>query len=153
MNSQASPQRLAEWPATDAVDMLELLTTGVIVLDESLRLERINPAAEVLLDVSARQAIAMPLAQALPANHGLVAAIERTAFSAAVLSEREFSLMSAVRTATHGRPDGNATQRAWRAGRIPYRIAAARPPPAHFPRGIFGCTRGGSTECGSRVGS
>ena len=99
MNSQASPQRLAEWPATDAVDMLELLTTGVIVLDESLRLERINPAAEVLLDVSARQAIGMPLAQALPANHGLVSAIERTAFSTAVLSEREFSLMSAA-----GRP-------------------------------------------------
>ena len=55
--------------------ILENLSTPVLLLDEDLRLKSINPAGEMLLQVSARQLEGQALAELLPENTALVTSI------------------------------------------------------------------------------
>jgi two-component system nitrogen regulation sensor histidine kinase GlnL len=92
MNMHANPVVFPLPAFDDAVDMFDLLTTGALVLGEDLRLRRINPAAEALLEVSARQALGEPLGKLIPTAQALVAAVRRAARGGTALSEREMGL-------------------------------------------------------------
>lgn len=74
------------------VDMFELLTTGALVLDESMCLRRINPAAEAMLEVSARQTLGEPLGDLWPTAGRLVTAVNKAQEAGAALFDREMML-------------------------------------------------------------
>jgi len=56
----------------DLQQVLDNLTTAVVVLDSALRVRTINPSAEMLLEVSARSAAGVPIKRLLPFNPGLI---------------------------------------------------------------------------------
>jgi two-component system nitrogen regulation sensor histidine kinase GlnL len=56
--------------------IVDYLTTAVLVLDRTLRLHSLNPAAEALLDVSAKQVRGMRLRELLPEAEIFEAALE-----------------------------------------------------------------------------
>lgn len=74
------------------VDMFDLLTTGVLLLDDDLTLLRINPAAEAMLELSARQAVGVRLQDLLPAAPELHLAPQRAGAASGSLIEREMLL-------------------------------------------------------------
>ncbi|MBT6277493.1 MAG: PAS domain-containing protein [Chromatiales bacterium] len=75
-----------------AVELFDLLTTGALLLDDELRLVRLNSAAEALLELSARQAIGERFAVMFPRGVECHAVIDRARSSASALSEREMTL-------------------------------------------------------------
>jgi two-component system, NtrC family, nitrogen regulation sensor histidine kinase GlnL len=89
MNSNSYVAAVPAWPESPVVDMFDLLSTGALVLDDAFALQRINPAAQALLDVSERQAVGEPLERLLPAASDFHAAVQRCREVAAPLSERE----------------------------------------------------------------
>lgn len=75
--------------------IVDNLTTAVLVLDRGLRLLSLNPAAEALLDVSAKQVRGVQLRQLLPAAEMLEAALLRVVESGHPLTERDMHLVLA----------------------------------------------------------
>lgn len=73
-------------------DILEQLTTAVMLLDEAFAVRYINPAAETLLHVSARQAIGADLLRILPGLADLRPAIEAALERGAAYTERELAV-------------------------------------------------------------
>lgn len=65
-----------EKPPISAFAGLDLLSSAVILLDAGLIIQYLNPAAENLFTVSARQMLRRPLAQLLGEPPGLAAALE-----------------------------------------------------------------------------
>ncbi|NKC11195.1 MAG: PAS domain-containing protein [Gammaproteobacteria bacterium] len=76
-----------------SVELFDLLSTGALLLDDSLRLVRVNPAAEVLLELSSRQALGEQLTVLLPRSTECHAIIERARRSSMALSEREMTVI------------------------------------------------------------
>ncbi|MFQ5994301.1 MAG: nitrogen regulation protein NR(II) [Acidiferrobacterales bacterium] len=64
---------------SDVADrILENLATAVLAFDRGLRLKHINPAAEALLQLSAKQVLARRLVELLPHNDELVEMLKRS---------------------------------------------------------------------------
>lgn len=72
--------------------IVDNLTTAVLVLDRDLRLLSLNPAAEALLDVSAKQVRGVRLRRLLPAAKIFEAALSRVVESGHPLTERDMQL-------------------------------------------------------------
>jgi two-component system nitrogen regulation sensor histidine kinase GlnL len=72
---------------------MEYLNSAVICFDRRLRLQYLNPAGEMLLAVSARQAVGSPAAALLPGNKELVEALRRSIASSEPFSKREVLLL------------------------------------------------------------
>jgi two-component system, NtrC family, nitrogen regulation sensor histidine kinase GlnL len=75
-----------------AQQVVENLTTAVVLLDANLRLAYINPAAEMLLALSARQARGMALQELVPRAPGLEQGLQRALASGQGYTERELQL-------------------------------------------------------------
>ncbi len=72
--------------------IVDYLTTAVVVLDRTLRLHSLNPAAEALLDVSANQVRGVRLRELLPEAEIFEAALERVIDSDHPFTERDMQL-------------------------------------------------------------
>src|SRR3990172_8247743 len=72
--------------------VLENLNTAALLLHQELRLLYMNPAAEILLAVSANHAQGMALDTLLPADEHLIASLRRALDSGHPLTERELAL-------------------------------------------------------------
>jgi two-component system nitrogen regulation sensor histidine kinase GlnL len=75
-----------------AKSVFDNLATGVLLLDAELRLLAMNPAAEELLDISAKQMLGESAERLLPETELFVAALGRAGTSGAPLTEREMRL-------------------------------------------------------------
>ena len=75
--------------------LLEQLTTGVLLLDVELRVSYLNPAAEALLGVSAKQVSGLPVTTFLPASQRLAMTVRRAADSGEPLAEHDLQLIRA----------------------------------------------------------
>lgn len=73
-------------------DVLENLTTAVLVLDTSLRVCYINTATEILFEISQRQAEHIPLQTLLPGEKRLLNSLRRVVSTGQALIEREVHL-------------------------------------------------------------
>ncbi|MCX4190099.1 nitrogen regulation protein NR(II) [Methylophaga sp. OBS3] len=73
-------------------DVLENLTTAVIVLDQQFRVCYINTATEIMFEISQRQAEHIPFQMLLPGEVRLLASLKRVLNSGQALIEREITL-------------------------------------------------------------
>ena len=69
--------------------ILENQANAVILLDEQVRLRYLNPAAEMLLSVSARRIRGAPLSDALPGEDALIEALRESLETGHPFTERE----------------------------------------------------------------
>lgn len=72
--------------------ILENLNTAVLLVNSDLAVQAINPAAEMLLETGARQALAQPLVHLLPHNQNLVEAMHQTLLSGHPFTEHGLRL-------------------------------------------------------------
>lgn len=93
-NTRPEPERRARVTPFRRPDeqIVDNLTTAVLVLDRELRLLSLNPAAEALLDVSAKQVRGAGLRQLLPDADIFEAALVRVVESGHPLTERDMQL-------------------------------------------------------------
>lgn len=61
-----------------ARDVLDHLSTAVLMFDAEMRLTAINPAGEMLFDVSAKKVLSRPLAELIPRGERIERILERT---------------------------------------------------------------------------
>jgi two-component system nitrogen regulation sensor histidine kinase GlnL len=82
-------------------ELLDALTTGLLVLDAQLRLVYANVGAQDLLALSLRQARGRPVGELFAAPHSLIELLRRSLANAETCAGHEFSLTpkSAVRSA------------------------------------------------------
>lgn len=73
-------------------DVLENLTTAVLVVDTSLRVRYINTATEMLFEISQRQAEHVPLQSLLPGEQRLLSSLRRVVATGQAVIEREVQL-------------------------------------------------------------
>lgn len=73
-------------------DVLENLTTAVLVLDQQYRVCYINTATEMMFEISQRQAEHIPFQMLLPGETKLLASLQRVLSSGQALIEREVPL-------------------------------------------------------------
>ncbi len=73
-------------------NITENLTTAVVVLDEYLQVHFINAAAEVLFDISQRQAAHIPFKTILPGEEALLSSLKKVQQTGQGLIEREVKL-------------------------------------------------------------
>lgn len=73
-------------------DVLENLTTAVLVLDSNLRVCYINTATEVMFEISHRQAEFIPLQSLLPGEERLFLSLQRVQQTGQAVIEREIKL-------------------------------------------------------------
>lgn len=72
--------------------IIENLTTAIVVMDDSLRVNALNSSAEVLLKMSQRQADSIPIQSLLTGDSKLLASLERVQQTGQDLIEREVTL-------------------------------------------------------------
>jgi two-component system nitrogen regulation sensor histidine kinase GlnL len=72
--------------------ILENQTTAILCLDGGLRLSYLNPAAETLLKLDARQVLGGPIEACLPEATEFAAALHRTAETRETFTQRELKL-------------------------------------------------------------
>jgi len=70
-------------------DIIENLSTAIVVLDHNLRVNTLNAAAEVLFDMSQRQAQTIPIQSLLLGDTALLASLSRVQETGQALIERE----------------------------------------------------------------
>jgi len=75
--------------------ILDNLTTAVLALDRGLRPIAINPAAEALLQLSAKKVLGQPLPECLPNNRPLMQALEQVLSDGNALTTRGIQLVLA----------------------------------------------------------
>ena len=73
-------------------DVLENLTTAVLVFDPQFRVCYVNTATEIMFDISQRQARHIPIQMLLPGETRLLASLQRVLDSGQALIEREIRL-------------------------------------------------------------
>ncbi len=73
-------------------DILESLTTSVVVMDMGLHIIKLNPAAEILFGLSQRQARLIPIHALLVDDGGLMHSLERVRETQHAFIEREVKL-------------------------------------------------------------
>lgn len=76
----------------ESKDVLENLTTAVLVLNASLRVCYINTATEILFEISQRQAEDIPLQSLLPGEKRLITSLQRVLSTGQGVIEREVHL-------------------------------------------------------------
>ena len=92
-------------PNTSAIKaILENQTTAILWLDGRLCLEYLNPAAETLLRLDARQVLGQPIQSCLPQAHEFAAALTRSAKNRETFTQRELKLAFG-----HGEDGGQVT--------------------------------------------
>jgi len=79
----------------DSTELLDALSTGVVILDRQLCAVYANVAAQDLIAVSLKQARGRPFRDFLPDSDALVASLRRALETGACLAEREFQLRCA----------------------------------------------------------
>jgi two-component system nitrogen regulation sensor histidine kinase GlnL len=72
--------------------ILENLNTAVMLVGDNLIVTAVNPAAEMLLEIGARQAIGQPLTYLLPRNQALIEAMHATLLSGHPFTEHGLRL-------------------------------------------------------------
>lgn len=72
--------------------LLENLNTAVVVLDGDLRFRYLNPAGEILFEVSARHMLGHPLRELLPGDTALFESLNRSIETGHPYTEREVEL-------------------------------------------------------------
>lgn len=72
--------------------ILENLNTAVLLVNSELAIQAINPAAEMLLETGARQAVSQPLVHLLPHNQPLIEAMHQTLLSGHPFTEHGLRL-------------------------------------------------------------
>jgi two-component system nitrogen regulation sensor histidine kinase GlnL len=72
--------------------ILDNLTTAVLLCDDALRISYVNPAGEILFEVSARHVVGQSLKDLLPGEPGLIASLTRSLASGHPYTERELEL-------------------------------------------------------------
>lgn len=72
--------------------IIENLNTAVLMFDPELRLSYLNPAAEMLFAISARQARGIPAAQLMPEANSFIAALKKSLSSQHPFTERELQI-------------------------------------------------------------
>ena len=75
-----------------ATNLLESQTTGLLLLDSTLRVRYLNPAAEMLLGLSALQAPGQSIESCLPETAGLLETLKRAHTSGEICTCRELRL-------------------------------------------------------------
>ena len=73
-------------------DIIENLTTAIVVMDHSLRIYRLNSSAEILFGMSQRQAIDIPIQALLLGEGDLLRSLDRVQQTGQQLIEREVKL-------------------------------------------------------------
>ncbi|NQY26880.1 MAG: PAS domain-containing protein [Piscirickettsiaceae bacterium] len=73
-------------------NILENLTTAIVVMDKSLRVNTLNSAAEVLFEISQRQASDIPIESLLAGDCKLLDSLHRVQKTGQALIEREVTL-------------------------------------------------------------
>lgn len=73
-------------------NIIENLSTSIVILDEKLSVQFINASAEVLFDISQYQAEHIPLQSLLPGEHSLFKCMQRVLQTGQELIEREMKL-------------------------------------------------------------
>jgi len=76
----------------DSTELLDALSTGIVILDRQLCAVYANVAAQDLIAVSLKQARGRPFPDFLPDSNGLVASLRRALETGESLAEREFPL-------------------------------------------------------------
>lgn len=79
-------------PLIPCQNIIENLSTSIVILDENLSVQFINTSAEVLFDISQRQAELIPFKTILPGEHGLFTSLQRVQETGQALIEREVKL-------------------------------------------------------------
>lgn len=72
--------------------LIENLNTAVLMFDSSLRLNYLNPSAEMLFAISARQARGLPAAELIPEATAFINSLRRALHSQHPFTERELAL-------------------------------------------------------------
>jgi two-component system nitrogen regulation sensor histidine kinase GlnL len=78
--------------AEGASGILDNLTTAVLLCDDDLRIKYINPAGEILFEVSARHVVDQLLADLVPGDAQLLASLARSLSTGHPYTEREVRL-------------------------------------------------------------
>jgi len=73
-------------------DIIDSLTTAIVVMDEELRVNTLNSAAEVLFGLSQRQALSIPIQALLHGDCELLVGLKRVQDTGQELIEREVKL-------------------------------------------------------------
>jgi len=73
-------------------DIVENLSTAIVVMDNSLRINKLNSAAEILFGMSQRQALSIPIQAFLLGDSELTSGLERVQQTGLELIEREVKL-------------------------------------------------------------
>jgi len=73
-------------------DIVENLSTAIVVMDSSLRVNKLNSAAEILFGMSQRQALSIPIQAFLLGDSELLQGLERVQKTGRELIEREVKL-------------------------------------------------------------
>ncbi|MDF1587872.1 MAG: nitrogen regulation protein NR(II) [Gammaproteobacteria bacterium] len=73
-------------------NIIDNLTTSVVILDDNLKVKFISASAEILFDISQRQAELIPFRVLLPGEHGLFESLTRVQQTGQALIEREVKL-------------------------------------------------------------
>jgi two-component system nitrogen regulation sensor histidine kinase GlnL len=73
-------------------NIIDNLTTAVVILDDNLRVKFINASAEILFDISQRQAELIPFRVLLPGEHGLFESLSRIQQTGQSIIEREVKI-------------------------------------------------------------
>ncbi len=72
--------------------ILENLSTAILLFDKTLRLQQLNPAGEVMLAVSAKQAIGNHVHELIPADDAFIATLKKALDAEQPRTEREVQL-------------------------------------------------------------
>ncbi len=72
--------------------ILENLSTAILLFDEALRLQQLNPAGEVMLAVSAKQTIGNSVRELIPADDAFIATLKKALDAEQPRTEREVQL-------------------------------------------------------------
>jgi two-component system nitrogen regulation sensor histidine kinase GlnL len=73
-------------------EIVDSITTCVVVLDDTMKVVTLNSSAEVLFKISQRQALHIPLQSLLPGETSLFASLKRVQDTGQALIEREIKL-------------------------------------------------------------
>ena len=80
---------------THSLRILENLNTSVMLVDQQLALRSINPAGELLFELSARQIVGLPMSELLPGNPLLIDALQQALESGHPFTEHGVRLLLA----------------------------------------------------------
>ncbi len=79
-------------PSIPCQNIIDSLTTAVVILDDNLKVRFINASAEIMFDISSRQAESIPFMVMLPGEHDLFVSLRRIQQTGQAIIEREVKI-------------------------------------------------------------